>query len=72
MFFDCAFSQFGADVNRADHWGVTPMYLAATNAQLNVIRNLIAAGAELTYKNKVLFCSNLRERRKANLNNFLV
>ena len=47
------FSQFGADVNRADHWGVTPMYLAATNAQLDVIRNLILAGAELAYKNKV-------------------
>ena len=47
------FSQFGADVNRADHWGVTPMYLAATNAQLDVIRNLILAGAELSYKNKV-------------------
>ena len=47
--------QFGADVNRADHWGVTPMYLAATNAQLDVIRNLIHAGAELTYKNKAGF-----------------
>ena len=48
--FDC---QYGADVNRSDHWGVTPMYLAATNAQLDVIRYLITAGAQLTYKNKV-------------------
>ena len=51
--------QYGADVNRSDHWGVTPMYLAATNAQLEVIRYLIVAGAQLTYRNKVcLYLSN--------------
>ncbi|XP_041350486.1 serine/threonine-protein phosphatase 6 regulatory ankyrin repeat subunit B-like [Gigantopelta aegis] len=42
----------GADVNCADNWGVTPMYLAASNGQLKVIQYLILAGAHLTYRNK--------------------
>lgn len=53
--------QHGADVNMADNWGVTPMYLAATNAQIEVIKHLIMAGASLTHKNMVsspVVCAN--------------
>lgn len=42
----------GADVNQSDNWGVTPIYLAATNGQLEVIHYLIAAGAHLNIRNK--------------------
>lgn len=44
--------QYGADVDCADKWGVTPMYLAASSGQIDAIRFLIIAGANLTYKNK--------------------
>jgi len=40
-------------VNATDNWGVTPMYLAASSGQLDVIQYLIAAGARLSYKNLV-------------------
>lgn len=42
----------GADVNLADNWGVTPMYLAATSGQIDVIRYLLASGATPDVRNK--------------------
>ncbi|CAG2198679.1 unnamed protein product [Mytilus edulis] len=33
----------GADVNLADNWGVTPMYLAATSGQIEVMKYLLAS-----------------------------
>ncbi|XP_060600877.1 serine/threonine-protein phosphatase 6 regulatory ankyrin repeat subunit B-like [Ruditapes philippinarum] len=41
----------GADVNISDNWGVTPMHLAASSGQIDVIRYLVAAGAQLSFKN---------------------
>ncbi|XP_075690176.1 transient receptor potential cation channel subfamily A member 1-like [Rhinoderma darwinii] len=54
LFPDCALLliQHGADVNLQDNWGVTPMYLAACSGQLECIRLLVQAGADITYKNK--------------------
>ncbi|CAM5125297.1 unnamed protein product [Eretmochelys imbricata] len=46
------FPQHGADVNLQDNWGVTPMYLAACSGQIECIRLLVQAGADITYKNK--------------------
>lgn len=42
-------------MNKADNWGVTPMYLAATSGQVDIINCLIAAGAKLTFKNHVSY-----------------
>lgn len=50
---DFDFSQNGADVNVTDNWGVTPMYLAASSGQLEVIQYLITAGARLSFRNLV-------------------
>lgn len=47
--------QYGANVNLADYWGVTPMYVAASNNQLEIILQLIYAGADLSYKNCVSY-----------------
>ncbi|CAH2312866.1 ankyrin repeat and SOCS box 2-like isoform X1 [Pelobates cultripes] len=54
LFPECALLliQHGADVNLQDNWGVTPMYLAACSGQMECIRLLVQAGAEITYKNK--------------------
>nr|XP_033782462.1 serine/threonine-protein phosphatase 6 regulatory ankyrin repeat subunit A-like [Geotrypetes seraphini] len=54
LFPDCALLliQHGADVNLEDNWGVTPMYLAACSGQMESIRLLVQAGADITYKNK--------------------
>ncbi|VDI22837.1 Hypothetical predicted protein, partial [Mytilus galloprovincialis] len=42
----------GADVNLADNWGVTPMYLAATSGQIEVMKYLLASGASPEVRNK--------------------
>ena len=53
FFFDM--KQNGADVNVVDNWGVTPMYLAASNGQVDVINYLLSAGAKLSFRNMVGF-----------------
>ncbi|XP_069101725.1 ankyrin repeat domain-containing protein 10-like [Argopecten irradians] len=54
LYPDCALLliQHGANVNQVDNWGMTPMYLAASSGQLEVIKYLLAAGAKPSYKNK--------------------
>jgi ankyrin repeat protein len=51
------YKQNGADVNISDNWGVTPMHLAASSGQIDVIRYLVAAGAQLSFKNLVCLFS---------------
>lgn len=53
LYPDCALAliKSGADVNLADNWGVTPMYLAASNGQIEVIQYLLSAGAQLSFRN---------------------
>ncbi|CAM4698688.1 unnamed protein product, partial [Lepidochelys kempii] len=56
LFPDCTLlliqGSHGADVNLQDNWGVTPIYLAACSGQIECIRLLVQAGADITYKNK--------------------
>lgn len=53
LYPECALAliKSGADVNLADNWGVTPMYLAASSGQIEVIQYLLCAGAQLSFRN---------------------
>jgi ankyrin repeat protein len=42
----------GADVNMADEKGLTPLYTAADRGDVEVVENLLMAGADLTRKNQ--------------------
>lgn len=48
-------------MNATDNWGVTPMYLAASSGQVDVIQYLIAAGAKLSFKNLVRAVTNVMD-----------
>ncbi|XP_014663440.1 PREDICTED: ankyrin repeat domain-containing protein 10-like, partial [Priapulus caudatus] len=54
LYPDCSalLIKHGSNVDMADKWGVTPMYLAASNAQTHCIQLLLSAGAKPTYRNR--------------------
>ena len=47
-----SFIAAGADVNRIDEWGRTPLFVASSDGNLEVVRALIAAGADVNKRSK--------------------